>query len=91
MLKETLALLDCKGDESQQLFAESFCAYAYFRIPPFRELILSAVNHNDDPEIPEWRGIDINLYESGKNTEEKGEDFYSIHFDWENNFYKPIA
>jgi hypothetical protein len=43
LLKETLILLNNKGEEAQQVFAESFCAYAYFRIPAFRELILSAI------------------------------------------------
>jgi len=43
LLKATLRLLEFKGDESESEFAEFFCAYAYFRIPLFREHILSVI------------------------------------------------
>ncbi len=40
LLKETLRALEIKGNENEQMFAENYCAYAYFRIPIFREHIL---------------------------------------------------
>lgn len=62
LLKETLRSLEVKGDTAEQAFAEKFCSYAYFRIPLFREHILEAIREGNDPEIPEWRGTENNLY-----------------------------
>lgn len=44
LLKETLNLFEFKGEEAEQIFAESFSSYAYFRIPLFREHILSVIS-----------------------------------------------
>jgi hypothetical protein len=77
LLNETLNLLEYKGEEAEQVFAESFCSYAYFRIPLFREHILSVIHRESDPVIREWRGTEVNLYQdSSENTATKNDDFY---------------
>ena len=59
----------------------------------FREHILSVLRREEDPEVTEWRGTEADLtQESSRSIDcSRGDDFYGIHFDWENNFYRPIA
>lgn len=90
LLRETLASLESTGDEAERIFAESFCAYAYFRIPLLREHILAVVRRADDPEIPEWRGTEFSL--SGENSQsETADDFYDNMFDWDTHFWQCLA
>ena len=57
LLELALNSLNVKGHECERTFAEIFCAYAYFRIPEFRNQILDVICNEDDPEVYEWRGI----------------------------------
>ena len=91
-LKETLRALEIKGNEAEQIFAERFCAYAYFRVPLFREHNLDMLKSANDPQIEEWRGSENNLYQDGSSQElAVNDDFYDNLFDWENNFLRPLA
>ena len=63
LLKETFRALQFKGLLQEQKFAEKLCAYAYFRLPLFRETVLTALTEHKDPELPEWRGTEHSLYE----------------------------
>lgn len=61
LLELTLNSLNVKGHELEKNFAEYFIAFAYFRIPSFRNDVLEAITRSDDPEIIEWRGTEYNL------------------------------
>lgn len=49
LLEQTLKILGIKGFSEQKKFAELFCAMSYFRIPQFRQRILSLIDKPDDP------------------------------------------
>jgi hypothetical protein len=90
LLEETIRSLECKGELAEQIFAEKFCAYAYFRLPLFREQILQTLKEQKDPVIPEWRGMEVDLYAEGHHPS-KEDDFYRPLFDWENSFLRPLG
>lgn len=52
--------------ENERMFVELFTAYSYFRVPQFRESLLSILVKPDDPEITEWRGTEFSLTEDPK-------------------------
>jgi hypothetical protein len=49
LIKETLITLYMKGEQAKSEFAEFFCAYAFFRVPLFRDHILSVIKRENDP------------------------------------------
>ena len=61
LLNVTLQSLQNYHYDQQRKFAEVFCAYAYFAIPPFRDEVLSKITRPSDPEIEEWRGTEFTL------------------------------
>lgn len=91
-LHTTLQALETYTYESQKEFAELFCAYAYFRIPKFRNEVLAAITRADDPEIEEWRGTEFSLNEEShlEGQQQEGKSAFSLMFDWENHFYRVI-
>ena len=64
-------------------FVENFCALAYFRIPEFREKLLTCIKSENDREISEWRGTDYKLEDEPKTR------FICVgsFFDWNYSFY----
>ena len=89
LLKENLKYLERKGDQKQQEFAQKFCAYAYFRLPLFRQQILQTLKAQKDPQLPQWRGIQTNLYEDSS-PHPAADNFYDHLFNWEKNFLLPL-
>lgn len=90
-LHTTLQALETYTYDSQKEFAELFCAYAYFRIPKFRNEVLAAITRTDDPEIEEWRGTEFSLSEeTHPEVQAEGKSAFSLMFDWENHFYRVI-
>lgn len=61
LLRNAVDSLNVKGLQLERSFAEMFCAYAYFRIPSFRNALLEAITRPNDPELPEWRAIQFSL------------------------------
>lgn len=81
-LKMVLQCLNKKAIlENEREFAEQFCAYAYFRIPDFREKLLEVLTQEGDMAIDDWANINFNNTEGGVNP----------LFDWQGNFYGPIS
>lgn len=50
LLNITLKSLEYYSCGNQKEFAETFCAHAYFRIPIFRNEILTAISKSTDPK-----------------------------------------
>lgn len=92
MLEVAMKSLVNEGEQAERSFVESFCSYAYFRIPIFQKSILDVVCRNDDPEITEWRDISFNLKDNSYQDKKRDRyDLYSVSFDWERNFYKYLT
>lgn len=51
LLNITLQSLQNYNYEEQRIFAELFCAFAYFAIPEFRDAVLANISRKDDPVI----------------------------------------
>lgn len=51
LLQVSLQSFDGYQCDQQREFAENFCAYAYFAIPQFRNLVLAVITRTNDPEI----------------------------------------
>ena len=58
-----------------------------YRIPEFREKLLSIIVHKDDIEIVEWRGTEYVLDETKNVQLNKNDEFVSL-FDWDQGFYR---
>jgi hypothetical protein len=69
------------------MFVELFCAYSYFRVPEFRERLLSILVKADDPDITEWRGTEFSLNDDPSKLDRKGSNTFNLLFDWQSNFY----
>jgi hypothetical protein len=51
LLQVALQSFEGYNCEMEKEFAENFCAYTYFRIPRFRNQILTAITRSTDPTI----------------------------------------
>ncbi|KAL4500572.1 hypothetical protein ABPG72_002996 [Tetrahymena utriculariae] len=88
ILEKVLDKLNQKAlSDKERQFVENYCAVAYFKIPEFRQKLLSVVIKSDDIEITEWRGTEYQLDETKNNKLAKNSEFISL-FDWEQSFYK---
>ncbi|KAL4468703.1 hypothetical protein ABPG74_005206 [Tetrahymena malaccensis] len=88
ILEKVLDKLNQKAlSDKERQFVENYCAVAYFRIPEFRQKLLSVVIKSDDIEITEWRGTEYQLDETKNNKLTKNNEFISL-FDWEQSFYR---
>ncbi|EAR90403.2 hypothetical protein TTHERM_00112530 (macronuclear) [Tetrahymena thermophila SB210] len=88
ILEKVLDKLNQKAlSDKERQFVENYCAVAYFRIPEFRQKLLSVVIKSDDIEITEWRGTEYQLDETKNNKLAKNNEFISL-FDWEQSFYR---
>jgi hypothetical protein len=90
LLQRTLKSLEAYNYESQREFAELFCAFAYFRLPKFRNRVLTIISHSGDPEIEEWRGTEYLLTETEIESAGEKESSLRLMFDWEDRFYKVL-
>lgn len=49
LLSLALSALNRKGSEYESIFAEVYCACAYFKIPEFRKEVLKLITNQADP------------------------------------------
>ncbi|CAD8111098.1 unnamed protein product [Paramecium primaurelia] len=81
-LSTTLEKLKQKSlAQNERSFVENFFANAYFRVPEFRNKIITSVQRADDEQIPEWRSL---TKSSGGISNLEFNDI----FDWNKHFYE---
>ncbi|CAD8207514.1 unnamed protein product [Paramecium octaurelia] len=81
-LSTTLEKLKQKSlAQNERSFVENFFANAYFRVPEFRNKIITSVQRAEDEQIPEWRSL---TKSSGGISNLEFNDI----FDWNKHFYE---
>ncbi|CAD8117542.1 unnamed protein product [Paramecium sonneborni] len=70
--------------QNERSFVENFFANAYFRVPEFRNRIITSVQRAEDEQIPEWRSL---TKSSGGVSNLEFNDI----FDWNKHFYEYLV
>jgi hypothetical protein len=87
-LEKVLKILNQKGlIEKERIFVEIFCAVAYFRIPEFRNKVLTCFDSADNGgvELTEMRGGEWLIGSGPLNTMQNNQ--IVALFDWDKSFY----